>query len=245
MSLDEIEKILDDLEALKEYDRVKKESDELKVEVEVTKQDSELKQDNIAALEEKNRILKSKLAEEELSRKNMEAQSKAKEDELSKLKSRNLELESLQSITNGKTLAEIEKIMLEAEQEEIGKQAEERAKSKHSEWEKTMKPKEVAEEALKQLDQVVEGLLMPEHKFFPKGTMELGLPEKVSQLIELGVNRKIDDEFNRRVEVESEKRAQEKANYVLSIEWPKWKRENMEPKVAELDSMIKKAFSVY
>jgi transposase-like protein len=228
MSVDEIENTLNDLEARKGYDRAKKGSNELKAEVEVTKQDSKLEQDKIVKLEEENRILKSGPAEVKLDCKELEAQLEVKDGELSKLKSRISELENLHSVTNGRTLAEAEKIIFEEKQEEIGRQAREYAKILHFEWEQTSKPREVAEGVLIWLNMIINGLLMPEHKFFPKETIEIGLPKKVEEAIELEVNRKIDDEFKRRIAME--------VNNQLSVEWPR----RHEQDVLELNSLFQR-----
>ncbi len=153
---------------------------------------------------------------------------KAKEDELARLKSRISELENLRSVTGGRTLAEAEKIIFEEKKEEISRQAREYAKILHFEWEKTSKPREVAEEALIWLNMIINGLQMPEHQFLPKETMESGLPEKVREAIELEANRKIDDEFKRRVAME--------ANNLVSVEWPR----RHEQDVLELNSLFQR-----
>jgi hypothetical protein len=45
--------------------------------------------------------------------------------------------------------------------------------------------------------------------------------------------------FIRRVEIESNQRADEKFNQMKYTEWPKYFRENIEPKVRELETKIK------
>ncbi|MEM0172600.1 MAG: hypothetical protein QXM60_06320 [Thermoplasmatales archaeon] len=75
------------------------------------------------------------------------------------------------------------------------------------EWEKSEKPKEVLNEAIKWLNHVVEQLSKPGPRVFLKEVADAGLPEKVEQIIGSEVRRRLNAEFARRVEEESNRKA--------------------------------------
>ena len=235
MSLDKIERHLNDLEALREYPSVKKERDELKASLEEAKLELKSKEDNNVALNKEATVLETALAEKESKFNEQTAQLQTRGGELSKANARIRELENLKSLADGKTLMEAEKMFLVAKQVEIDKRAIELAEKKHVEWERTGKPKEVAEEAIRKLNLTIDGLQTTEQGFYPVNKVDYDLTVKVEQTIQEEVNQNLDDEFNRRVEAKSERIAQEKIKQLVNTEWPKY----VEPRVIEMDSKMR------
>lgn len=52
------------------------------------------------------------------------------------------------------------------------------------------------------------------------------------------VEKRMDEEFNRRVREASEKRAAQRIEELKSVEWPKWFEAKVTPKISELKTMI-------
>ncbi|MCJ7608957.1 hypothetical protein MUP00_04740, partial [Candidatus Bathyarchaeota archaeon] len=71
-------------------------------------------------------------------------------------------------------------------------------------------------------------------RVLPGGLFELGLPGKVIEILDAGVNAKIDAEFKKRVEKESDRKAAIKVKQTLGIEWPNW----LNPRLKQLEDRI-------
>ena len=67
----------------------------------------------------------------------------------------------------------------------------------------------------------------------------MSLQEKVDAILKTEVNRRLDAEFIKRVEEESTRKALPQFLRLKSEEWPKWLKENVEPRVEELAGKIK------
>ncbi|MGD0330986.1 MAG: hypothetical protein ABSB40_11215 [Nitrososphaeria archaeon] len=228
MSLDKIKQEIGKLEAIADYDKVKKERNEMlkkTEELESTKSNLEKGlQDNV----NKNADLQAKLGEGGV-------RIKALEDEVQNFKARNVELESrisnleqLKATTEGKTLREAEEAFIKAKNGEIQKVAEERFNFMKAGWERDKKPAEVLNAACNLLDRSLKGGLRI------KELAEKGVPEAVIKIISNEVSSRINQEFIRRVEEESNK----KLNQLKNVEWPNWFRTHVEPKSRELESKI-------
>ena len=63
--------------------------------------------------------------------------------------------------------------------------------------------------------------------------------EKIGKLIEVEVEKRVNDDFRKRVELESNLRADAKLKQMVNTEWPKYYRENIEPRARELETKIK------
>jgi hypothetical protein len=50
--------------------------------------------------------------------------------------------------------------------------------------------------------------------------------------------RRIDEEFRKEVEERAEQRAVERLGQLKSVEWPRWYRLNVEPRIRELESKV-------
>lgn len=68
--------------------------------------------------------------------------------------------------------------------------------------------------------------------------MGADIPEKVKRTSNREIERRIDLEFMRRVEEESDRKASENICHEVEIEWPNWFRANVKPKVMELEGKI-------
>jgi chromosome segregation ATPase len=243
MSLEKAEKYLEQLEAIKYYDNVKRERDELSAKV------KELKANLVAkgrAIEELTRKLSDleKVAEvKEGEMKALKKELRAKDEEAAGLKaharqleSRVKELEELKVTSDGKTLKEAEESFLMARETEIKKRAHESLAQIRLQWERDEKPKEVLSDAIRLLRSTIEELRKPEPRHFPKEVVEIGLSDRVQEIITSEVNKRLDAEFLRRVEESSEKRTLRKLEHLKSVEWPNWYRINVEPRIRELES---------
>lgn len=238
MSLEKIDQYIKELEAVKSYDAVKRERDE------ALRKISELSGKLQKVMDEKREAEK-RISEMEGELKKLREELKAKDEELQKsrieinmLRDRVEKLENLKVTVEGKTLVEAEKAVMEAEEEEIKKRAKELFNSMKAGWEETEKPREVSSEAVKLLKHIVEGLSKPGPHLFLKEVAEAGIPEKVKEILDREVERRINVEFMRRVEEESERKALEKLKHLKEVEWPKWFRANVEPRVRELENKI-------
>ncbi|MEM3506760.1 MAG: hypothetical protein QW589_03650 [Candidatus Bathyarchaeia archaeon] len=97
------------------------------------------------------------------------------------------------------------------------------------------KPKEVSNEAIKLLEHIVEVLSNPEPRYFLKEIADAGLPDKVKAIITSEIDKKLDAEFHKKVEERAEQISQEKLNYKMKVEWHKWYKSYVEPRILELE----------
>jgi rubrerythrin len=161
------------------------------------------------------------------------------EEELNNLVSRVRELEEIKTLTEGRTLKEAEELLLKAKEGEVKRLAKELFNQWKSEWERRDKPKEVLNEAIKQLKHIIEQLSKPGPRTFTKEAVDFGLPEKVEEILNLEVSKRINTEFLRRVEEESERKANEKLEKLKSTEWLRWYKVVVEPRILQLESQIR------
>jgi hypothetical protein len=92
------------------------------------------------------------------------------------------------------------------------------------------------------IENIIDVLGSPESHRYSQDALEIAgeqIIEKIDKLIKLEVEKRVNDDFKRRVEVESNLRADAKVKQVVDTEWPKYYRENIEPKVRELETKIK------
>jgi len=155
-----------------------------------------------------------------------------KSKEASNLNARITELESLKVTAEGRSLKEAEEAFLTAKDEEIQKVAEERFNFVKAGWEQDKKPTEVLNAACNLLERSLKSGL------WIKELAEKGVPEAVIKMVANEVNSRIDQEFIRRVEEESDKRALTKLSQLKNIEWPNWLRMHVEPTSRKLESKI-------
>jgi len=224
MSLEKSDQYIRELEAIKYYDKVKKERDEAL--------------SRIKELEEENDGLEKKLEEKEKEARDLkgalEGMNKELQEtklEINKLKSKINELENLKVTVEGKTLIEAKNAFLVAMDDEIEKRAHARFNSMKSKWEKVEKQKEVFKTATKLLKQVIE-----KPDLLPKELIELS--KKVKEIINSEVEKRLNSEFQRRVQEESDRKASAQLKQMMEIEWPKWYKMNIEPKIIELERKI-------
>jgi len=228
--LEKIEQNIKELEAIKYYDQLKTERDKLAARVE------ELEQE---ASRLKRRVKKEKDAKEKL-----EGQLKSKMNELENLKSRveKLELEASTLRETSKligkeklTLPQLTKLVAKVKSEEIEKLF----KEYRSRWEAEKKPLEVYAEACKALTQIITTLKGPEPHHFQKELLNLGLPNKIKEIVLFEVKSGFNEEFQRRVDEESNRKASEKLNQLERIEWPSWYAATVEPRIAQLEDLAR------
>jgi hypothetical protein len=158
-------------------------------------------------------------------------------------------------------LAEAERRFLKAKEEDIKRRAEEQLNSIKHEWERIEKPKLVADAAAKGLRDVLEHIfdsspaakaaggspslpsppISPEQRPPPPSSPAMWDQElyaKVRSILNNGVRQGLDYEFERRVEAESQNRAEEKFEQIANTEWPNYYNQNILPLANELQRMI-------
>jgi len=157
-------------------------------------------------------------------------------------------------------LAEAERRFLKAKEEDINRRAEEQLNSIKHEWERIEKPKLVTDAAAKALRDVVEHIfdsspaakaaggnpslpspsISPEQRPPPSSPAiwDQELNTKVRSILDNGVRQGLDYEFERRVEAESQNRAEEKFEQIANTEWPNYYNQNILPLANELERMI-------
>jgi hypothetical protein len=160
-------------------------------------------------------------------------------------------------------LAEAERRFLKAKEEDIKRRAEEQLNSIRHEWERIEKPKLVTDAAARSLKDVVEHIIIdsaqgakaaagnpslpsPSISSFeqqPPTPSSPAMPDqelhsKVKSILDNGVRQGLDYEFERRVEAESQNRAEEKFEQIANTEWPNYYNQAILPLANELDQMI-------
>jgi len=216
MSLEKIEQHIRELEAIKSYDHLKAERDRYAARVKELEQEVEEERDAEEKLEGQ---LKSKMNELE----NLKPRVEKLELEVSKLR------ETSKLVGEKKlTLPQLTKLVAKVKSEEIEKLF----KEYRSRWEAEKKPLEVYTEACKALTQIINTLKGPEPHYFQKELLNLGLPNKIKEIILSEVKSRLNEEFQRRVDEESSRRASEKLDQLKMIEWPSWYATTVGPKIA-------------
>jgi cell division septum initiation protein DivIVA len=157
-------------------------------------------------------------------------------------------------------LAEAESRFLKAKEEDIKRGAEEQLNSIKHEWERIEKPKLVTDAAAKALRDVVEHIFdnspaakaaggnpsLPSQSISPEQRPPSSSPAmwdqelytKVRSILDNGVRQGLDYEFERRVEAESQNRAEEKFEQIANTEWRNYYNQNILPLANELERMI-------
>lgn len=154
-----------------------------------------------------------------------------------------------------------ERRFLKAKEEDIKRRAEEQLNSIKHEWERIEKPKLVTDAAAKGLRDVVEHILdsspaaraaggipsMPSQSISSEqqppapsspAMWDQQLYTKVRSIIDDGVRQGLDYEFERRVEAESQNRAEEKLEQIRNTEWPNYYIQTILPLANELKQII-------
>ena len=157
-------------------------------------------------------------------------------------------------------LAEAERRFLKAKEEDIKRRAEEQLNSIKHEWQRIEKPKLITDAAAKSLRDVVEHIFdsspaakaaggspsLPSPSISPEQRPPSSSPAmwdqelytKVRSILDNGVRQGLDYEFERRVEAESQNRAEEKFEQIANTEWPNYYNQNTLPLANELERMI-------
>jgi hypothetical protein len=157
-------------------------------------------------------------------------------------------------------LAEAETRFLKAKEEDIKRRAEEQLNSIKQEWERVEKPKLVTDAAAKGLRDVVEHIFdsspaakaaggsssLPSQSISPEqrpppsspAMWDQELYTKVRSILDNGVRQGLGYEFERRVEAQSQNRAEEKFEQIANTEWPNYYSQNILPLANELERMI-------
>jgi hypothetical protein len=158
-------------------------------------------------------------------------------------------------------LAEAERRFLKAKEEDIKRRAEEQLNSIKHEWERIEKPKLVTDAAAKALRDVVEHILdgspaakaaggipsMPSQSISSEqqpptpsspAMWDQQLYTKARSILDNGVRQGLDYQFERRVEAESQNRAEEKVEQIRNTEWPNYYNQTILPLANELEQII-------
>ncbi len=245
MSFEKIDEYTKELKAIKHYDELEKQRDEALSRIdELLEANKKLKMTQ-EKLSGENVVLQKSLGEKETEVEGLRQTSGVKDKkaqsiklEADGLRVRVQELEDLKVTAEGKTLSEAEKAFLEAAEDEVRRRANETFNSNKDRWEKSEKPEEVSDQALKWLQHIIENLRKPAPRPFLKEVADVGLPERVEENIQAEVNRRLNTEFERRVEDESSKKALVKLEKMKKEEWSSWFRLNVEPSAEALKSTI-------
>jgi hypothetical protein len=159
-------------------------------------------------------------------------------------------------------LADAERRFLKAKEEDITRRAEEQLNSIKHEWERVEKPKLVTDAAARSLMDVVEHIIhsaqgvkaaagnpslpspsissseqQPPTPSSP-AMCDQELYSRVKSILDNGVRQGLDYEFERRVEAESQNRAEEKFEQIANTEWPNYCNQTILPLANELEQMI-------
>ena len=146
-------------------------------------------------------------------------------------------LKHVSQIVSGEnlTLPQLRILVSKFQEEEIQSKAKELFNSMKTIWEQGEKKKDVAKEAIVKLNAIL-GMLYG-HPYQPEAN-ETNLINTVMKTITDRISKGINEEFNRKVETESNKKRDEKVNEALSIKWPNWLKNNVEPRAKELESKL-------
>lgn len=235
MSLEKIEKSIEELEAIKNYEDVKKDRDKALRKVRELENNLSVKTEQLNKLSTENEAPKKGLSRIEEVVRTLKEASKLKDERMEEMSTRIRELENFKATVEGKTLSEVEKASLEAKEKEIKSRADERFNLLKTEWMKTEKPKEIRNESVKWLNSIIDILRRPGPKLFSKELVDVGLPDKVEEILNAEVEKRVNTEFLRRVQVESDKKALEKIEnlkklnghhgmpHILSQKYDNWK----------------------
>jgi len=248
MSLEKAERYLEELDAIKYYDQVKAERDKLLIEVQQLEQGNWARDRARELLSEEIEALRTSIEDERASKEKLEGEIKSRDRELEGIRSEVVKLEDENSALRetGKlieeerlTLPQLRERVARVKADEIKAEAERIFDEHKSRWEKEEKPKEVGTEAQRVLRDFIGILKGPEPHHFAQNIVELGLPDMVNGIVSSEVKHRLDGEFYRRVEQESERKALEKLDQLKRVEWPKWYHVNVEPKIAQLEALIR------
>ncbi|RLI74132.1 hypothetical protein DRP04_15015 [Archaeoglobales archaeon] len=238
MSLERIERYLKELEAIKHYKEVKREKDELLKKVEELESELRAVRERAKEYSEKIIELEREITKRGIEIANLKSELNAKdgkirelEETLSEYKLKIAELEEVRATAEGKTVAEVVEEILRRKEDEIKKRSEEIFVKKLEEWRKEEKSREVQEEAIRLLSNIINAL---RDDRIPEG-VEVNLLEKVRELIDAEVDKRINDEFEKRVEEESNRRFVEKVFFQSE-----WYKERVEPLILKLYLEIKR-----
>jgi hypothetical protein len=160
-------------------------------------------------------------------------------------------------------LAEGERRFLKAKEEDIKRRAEEQLNSIKHEWERIEKPKLVTDAAARSLKDVVEHIIIDSAQGAKAAAGNPSLPSpsissseqrpptpsspamqdqelyaKVRSILDDGIRQGLDHEFERRVEAESQNKAEEKFEQIANTEWPNYYNQAILPLANELKQTI-------
>jgi hypothetical protein len=209
MSIDSIEKYIQELEAIKNYSQVRQERDDLSQEVE------ELKANLDHALEE-----------------------------ITSLKNSKANLDGADM-----TLEEARLHFLQMQDAEVEKRAADRFERLRTDYESKMPelvyqrlcdilgqpawPEEITKLIDTETRKKVDAILQHQERW-PPWFRKL-YDGEVAHKVNAGLN----EEFNARVEDAAEIKARQRLNQLITTHWPTWHRENVEPRIAELENKIR------
>jgi hypothetical protein len=128
------------------------------------------------------------------------------------------------------TLSQLLERFKKTREEEIQSKAKEQFNIMKKEWEQGEKKKDVQMEAIAKL----KAILFSEHGYRSEAN-EADLVVTVLNTVADRINKGINDQFNRRVEIESNRKAEQKVKETLTVEWPNWYKTNVEPRAKELE----------
>lgn len=244
MSFKEVKDDLRDLEAIRDYDRVKKERDDCLA----SKKDLNEKYDQLvgelgtireakATTEQQNRDLQEKLQKCGAAKEQAELEKAALSKEVKELK-------ELKATAEGKTLPEVTAAVIEATNAEIEERSDTRLMEKENDWETKGKPKQVREAAIGLLQVCLRGLAQ-QVKLVEVDVHQAGIDGEVTLIIDREVKRRLDSEFYKRVETESDEKAKVKVEQLAKVAWPKFVKEQVEPRAMKLESVFRTNLQIF
>lgn len=208
MTIETIERYIQDLEAIKNYPRVVQERDKLSKKVEKLKANRDKTLKELSSL----KTLKANLDGPEMT---------LEEARLDFIQAQDAEIERRAADSFGKLKANYDSRMPQLVYQRLCRILEQ------SRW-----PEEIAKLIDAEAEKKANTLLRDENNW--PGWFRKLYQEEVTKKVSSGLN----EEFNARVETAAIGRAQERLKQLISTEWPAWYQANAEPKLTELETKV-------
>lgn len=240
MRYPKIDELINQTEAVKKYPQTKKELEEC---MESNKNFLGLLETQKGTIRELERKLghPSEIQFLKMRVETLESQLKECEEKLGKsnttnemLRGRLDQLGKLKATVDGKTLPEVEAATIKAQEKEIETRATDRLKIFTAKWEKEEKPRQLREAAVQVLGEILGGLSKSGGEVFSLDVYQAGLPRSVVEILENQVKKRMSEDIKRMIDSEAHEISKAEVARLVTEEWPRFKRENIEPMVQSI-----------
>jgi len=130
------------------------------------------------------------------------------------------------------TLPQLREKVSQIKSDEIRTGSEKLFETHKTNWEKNEKPKQVHQESIAMLTQIMDALSKP--SLIPIAQEYENLSKQVDETLNKRVVEKIDAAFQYKVETESTRKADERMKTLVNEHWPRWSQINLQPKIDDL-----------